>query len=139
MALSIFEDKEHKPDKEDLKVKLGIALPWWNSIQEYVIKELPAVFEEWSFPGKKYGWSSRLVSKKRRIIYMIPCDGYFMVAFVFGKKATEEALSGEILIEVKEIIENARVYAEGRGFRLDVKSEEVLESIKQLVLIKANN
>jgi hypothetical protein len=59
-----------------------------------------------------------------------------MVAFVFGEKAANEALGSNISDSIKNEISSARVYAEGRGFRIEVKDDSMLEDIKKLIEIK---
>ena len=58
---------------------------------------------------------------------------------VFGVKATQEALNSNISGEIKKIIEAAPVYAEGRGFRIEVKGDQIISDIKTLIDIKLSN
>jgi len=140
MSLSIFDDESHQPTKEDLKEKIAANYSVWERIVDHCHKSYSDIAEEWAFSGKKYGWSCRIVSKKRRLLYLIPCDGFFKVGIVFGEKATENALSSKTLSsDVIEIINSARVYAEGRGFRIDVYDETILEDIFELLAIKVKN
>ncbi len=139
MALSIFDDKSVVPADNQLPEILGENSTLWNSIKEFVYARYPAATEEWNFPGEKYGWSFRIKDKKRAIIYFIPHDGFFQVALVYGAKATEEALAANISDEIKEAISSAKVYAEGRGFSIDVKDAAILDNIKTLVEIKLRN
>jgi hypothetical protein len=67
---------------------------------------------------------------------MLPREGFFMVAFVFGSKAICEALESDINKEIKANIETAIVYAEGRGFRIEVRNEAIVDDIKKLIDIK---
>ena len=139
MALSIFEEKEKIPEDNDLKKALGDNYHIWNEIKEYVYLKYPEAMEKWSFPGKKYGWSYSLKDKKRAIIYMTPSDGYFMVGLVFGQKATDQAMAMDLSAKIKEIISEAKVYAEGRGFRIEIISNEFIEDIKKLIEVKLAN
>ena len=95
--------------------------------------------EEWKHSGKNYGWGFRLKDKKRAIIYLTPVDRSFLFSIVFGEKATQEALQSTISEELKEIISTARVYAEGRGIRVEVKSANIISDLQQLILIKLKN
>lgn len=136
MDTSIFTDKTEIPDDFLLSAALGDLFGVWMNIREYVFDVYPKATEEWNLPGQKYGWSYRIKDKKRAIIYLLPRDKFFLVAFVFGEKATKEALSGKISSEIKTTIESARVYAEGRGFRIEVKNKDIIEDIKKLIDIK---
>jgi hypothetical protein len=136
MALSLFEDKSKIPDSEDLSNALGICFPLWNQIKEFVAEHYPAAMEEWKHSGKNYGWGFRLRDKKRAIVYLTPGDKYFLFSMVMGEKATLNAMNSKISKEIKAIIEAAPVYAEGRGFRIEVKDSKFIKDIKELILIK---
>jgi len=136
MDTSIFAEKEVIPDENMLRLALGDSYQLWSKIRAYISEVYPLAQEEWNFPGQKYGWSFRIKDKKRAIIYMLPRDRYFLVAFVYGEKAVKAALESGIAVEIREIIISARVYAEGRGFRIEVKDDSLLEDIKKLIDIK---
>src|ERR1017187_7807414 len=133
MALSIFEDKSLTPGNDDLSRVLGNTYDVWNDIKEFVHQQYPEVTEEWNHSGKNSGWGFRLRVKKRVIVYMIPCSGFFTIGLGYGEKATIEALDSSVSKEIKMIIESAKVYGEGRGFRIDVTSKDILEEIKKLI------
>ena len=139
METSIFNNKAKIPDNTMLSEALGDLYTSWMEIRDYVFKVYPKSTEEWNSPGQKYGWSFRIKDKKRAIIYLLPREKYFLVAFVFGEKATVEALGSDITREIKDIIESARVYAEGRGFRIEVRNREIIEDIKKLIDIKISH
>lgn len=139
MAISIFTNKAEIPDDFMLSGALGDLFGVWMNMRDYVFDVYPKATEEWNSPGQKQGWSFRIKDKKRAIIYLLPQEKYFLVAFVFGAKATTEALSSGISNEIKNTIESAKVYAEGRGFRIEVRNEAIVEDIKKLIDIKVAN
>jgi hypothetical protein len=136
MALSIFADKDKHPDDLDLKGILSETYPIWLDIVEHFYQHYPKVSEEWNYSGKNYGWSLRVKSKNRNIIYLIPCQGFFKFAFVFGKKGVEEVMNSHIGLKIKNELSNARTYMEGTGFRIDVRDDKLLKDIKELIRIK---
>ncbi len=136
MEPSIFTDKAIVPNDVMLQEALGELYLSWRDIKNYVINAYPKAISEWNSPGQKYGWSYRIKDKKRAIIYLLPRDKYFLSAFVFGEKATLAALGSDIDKNIKTEIESARVYAEGRGFRIEVRNESILHDIKKLIDIK---
>ena len=77
--------------------------------------------------------------KKRAIIYFLPRDRFFKVAFVFGEKATAQVLASGIAPAIKSALEQAKAYAEGRGIRIDVRDGAGLTDIKKLIEIKLAN
>lgn len=136
---SIFTGKESEPTTKDLQKALGSTYTIWESIAAFTRKSYPGAIETWNFSGEKFGWGFRISDKKRVLIYLLPRDKFFKVAFVFGQKATGEILESDIAKEIKTEIENAKVYAEGRGIRIDVKDKRVVDDIKKLIKIKISN
>lgn len=133
---SIFMNKSIQPTEQDLADKLGSTFSVWSELKSYLNDTLKTPAEEWNYPGKKYGWSFRMKSKKRNIIYFLPRDGYFKVAFVFGQKASDKVMESEVNEKIKAELNEAKVYAEGRGIRIAVKNDEILNDIKTLIQIK---
>jgi hypothetical protein len=113
--------------------KLNLSYKYWSQIKEYVLERYPDGICEWNFPGKKYGWSFRIKDKRRAIIYFLPRDNYFKVAFVFGQKATDIILNSDISESIKNELAQARKYAEGRGIRIEVNDGSKIFDIKKLV------
>lgn len=137
--ISIFSDKLVKPTDNDLADKLDSNYELWNRIYDLVLSKYPNALAEWNYPGKKYGWNFRIKDKKRAIIYLLPRDRYFKVAFVFGDKAVNEIMKSKISNDIKTEISQAKKYVEGRGIRIDVKDDSNLFDIGQLIDIKLNN
>jgi len=136
---SIFTDKEKKPTDVDLKKAIGRTYSSWQTLSDFTYQSYPAATEGWNFSGDKYGWSFRISDKKRALIYLLPRDGFFKVAFVFGQKATDEILTSDIAETIKTELKNAKVYAEGRGIRLEVKNQSMLKDLKKLIGIKISH
>ena len=78
-------------------------------------------------------------SKKRNIIYFLPRERFFKVALVFSQKATDNVMKSNVNQTIKTELQNAKVYAEGRGIRIDIRSEDIFEDIKTLIRIKVEN
>ncbi len=127
------------PNDNDLIESLGETYPLWDLIREYAHLKYPKAIDEWHYPGEKYGWSFRVKDKKRAILYFLPMEKFFKVALVFGQKATDAILQSSISGDIKKELEAARVYAEGRGIRLEVKNDAIINDIKKLIDIKIGN
>lgn len=138
MDISIFTDKSQSPSIEEIK-KLGDEyFELWSEITDYVLEMYPSAVAEWNYPGVKYGWSFRIKDKKRVIIYLLPRDGFFKVAFVFGQKAYDAIMNSDIDESIKSELSQAVSYAEGRGIRIKL-DENNINDVKKLVRIKLNN
>ena len=81
----------------------------------------------------------KMPSKKRNIMFLIPRRGYFLAVFVFGDKAVEAIVNSSLNQSIITAIKESRKYAEGRGLKIEVKSEKDIENIKILTHIKMNN
>ena len=139
MSKSIFLDKANTPDNKQLVSVIGETHKIWKKYRDFVFNKYPNATEEWNYPGKNYGWSYRIKDKKRAIIYLLPRDNYFKVAFVFGQKATNQIMESDISDKLKTELNNARVYAEGRGIRIEIKDNSKSDDIKRLIEIKIAN
>jgi Protein of unknown function (DUF3788) len=128
-----FEDKAKVPDCQVLAKGLGPSKKLWDEFVRHIADQYPPVTEAWGFYKS---WSLRLKQKKRTIVYLLPRDGHFLCAFVYGKKATDEARRAKLPKDVIKAINEAPVYAEGRGFRLEVRTANDLETMKTLAAIK---
>ncbi|MDP4268775.1 MAG: DUF3788 family protein [Bacteroidota bacterium] len=136
MDTSIFMDKAVLPDEEGLKSAIGKTYLLWQTIKEYVYAKYPKATEEWFHSGKNYGWGFRIKDKKRAIIYLLPRDGYFKAAFMFGQKATDAIMASDIEEAIKTELMAATVYMEGRGIRIGILEKKQLDDIKKLIDIK---
>lgn len=128
-----FDDKTKAPDAKTLAAGLGPAKKAWDGLVRHVLETYPPATEAWHFYRT---WSLRLIHKKRTIVYLLPGDGSFRCAFVFGGKATDAARHTRLPKAVKTAIEEAPVYPEGRGFRLEVRTARDVETVKTLAAIK---
>ena len=135
---SIFTDKTIKPSQAELIKGLGDTYELWISLAEWAKKTSPNSSEEWHFAREKFGWSFRIKDKKRVLIYLLPRDRYFKIGFVFGQKATDKIFATEIHQSIIDELKIAKVYAEGRGIRIDVKDDLLIEDLKQLIVIKCS-
>jgi len=128
-----FGDKEKVPDDRALARGLGPSKTLWDEYVRHIAADFAPVTEAWGFYKS---WSLRLKRKKRTIVYLLPREGHFLCAFVFGGKATEAARQAKLPKAVLKEIEDAPVYAEGRGFRLEVRTAGDVETMKKLAAIK---
>lgn len=136
MALSVFEDKALHPTKESLKEAIGNTSVIWNELKSYALGKSPDYFEEWAYSGKNYGWGFRIREKKRVIIYLTPGKDFFLFSAVFGEKAYNDIIASNISREIKDILSVAKVYAEGRGIRVEIVNGNMTNDIKKLIDFK---
>jgi hypothetical protein len=139
MALSAFADKSRKPAEEDLQKVMGRVFKHWSAIIERASRHYPPLQQDWGFAGTAWGWSLRLKQKKRTVMYLTPCKGYFMAGFALGEKAVRAAHEADLDESTLSLIDGAPRYAEGRGVRIEVRRKRDRDQVIRLAAIKMEN
>lgn len=83
---SVFMEKAIIPSQEELEERLKSTYDLWKSLKGYVMEKYPSGEAEWNYPGKNYGWNYCIKDKKRTMIYFLPRDRHFRVAFFLVRK-----------------------------------------------------
>jgi hypothetical protein len=136
---SIFSDKSETPNDQSLSDALGASYKYWEELRAHLEVEYGELIQEWKFYSQKFGWTLKVLRKKRNLFFFTPCRKYFRLAFVFGDKAVSAIKNSDLpKTLIKELL-NAKKYPEGRGLRIEVKSRKDVEHIIALVNIKINN
>jgi len=133
-----FIGKAEQPTAEEIAAALGKTAELWTQLIEW-LAEQGANVQEWKAYSSKSGWSLRLKVKKRNIVYLSPCAGYFLIGFIFGDKAVAAARQSNLSKSTLKLIDEAPRYPEGTGLRLTVKAAKDLAPIRKLALIKLAN
>ena len=139
MAVSVFDDKSIMPNHDMVAAVLADASSIWDELQHYAEEEFPNIRGEWKHYGKASGWTYKLLSKKRNLLFFIPQSGCFRIRIVLGEKAVACVATADLPDEMKEAIKTATPYVEGRGIDIDINKGEQLESVKILLRIKFDN
>jgi hypothetical protein len=135
-SLSAFGDKASAPTEAELDRALGKSATAWNQLVDHIHSTYSQVASQWNFAGAKYGWSLRLKSADRVILYLIPQGGHFLVGIALGAKAVAAAQTARLPASTVDAIANAPRYAEGTGLRLPVADESQLAPIQTLAALK---
>ena len=139
MAFSAFDHKAEEPTEADVAEVLADTNRLWIDLKSLLASQFSPLAEDWTFSGKKWGWSLRLKHKKRAVLYMTPSTGFFDAGLALGEKAVAAANASDLPHSLLEIINGSRKYAEGRGVRLEVRSNADLADVVQLAAIKMAN
>jgi len=136
VALSAFDDPTRAPTAGELDTALGPAARLWAELIAAVRRDTGELTETWAF-GAKSGWSMRLVQKERNLVHMTPQAGRMLVGVVLGEKAIARAeAAGLASARTLEVAAAAPRYAEGRGIRFPVETDEDLVVVMELARIK---
>lgn len=133
---SIFTFKNSKPTDEDLENALGNTYQIWKDIEDFTKIKYKNAICEWNFSSQKFGWSYKIKDSKRVLVYLLPRDRFFKVAFVFGEKALAQIFESDISETIKSDLNNAKKYTEGKGIRIEVKDLSDMKDIQKLVILK---
>ena len=139
MSLSEFDEKAIMPHDEMLTAVLADSRALWNTIISYIVETCGDISEEWKFYSKKAGWSLVVSSGKRKILYLIPQDGFFKVNFVFGEKAVAAVQISDLPESIITALLETKSYMEGRSVMFDVKTGADAQAVKKLIEIKQAN
>ena len=139
MALSALDDKSKMPDEEILATALGTAKSLWDEMIATLATQFEPLDDSWGFSGKKWGWGLRLKQKKRTVLHLTPCNGYFLAGFALGEKAVRAAHASKLPKSVLKVIDDAPRYAEGRGVRFEVRNRNHVKHVAAVAAIKMAN
>jgi hypothetical protein len=139
LSLSIFDEKLTPPTEASLKQALRNSFAIWNELKKTLAANYPPVSFEWGFTSKSTGWGMRIKHKERVILYMTPCEGYFLASFALGDKAVKAAQESNLPNKILKIIAGSRRYAEGTGVRLEIKTMSDVRIIEKLAAIKLSH
>lgn len=139
METNAFMEKSIQPDDRQLARVLGKKSPFWEAIKQHIAQKHGDFTEEWKFYSTKSGWTLKVLLNKRNLFFFVPLQGTFRVAFVFGDKAVAAVEKSSLTEKLKNELSNARKYVEGRGLRIEVRSQKDVEHIKKLIDIKVGN
>jgi hypothetical protein len=139
LALSAFEDEGHPPSEPSLAAILGRTSNLWPQLRDELQAAHGPLTEDWNYSGKAFGWSFRLKQKKRVIVYMTPCRGHFLASFALGEKAAIAARQVGLSPALTAILDASPKYAEGRGVRIPVRTQQDVAGVQVLVAAKVAN
>jgi hypothetical protein len=78
----------------------------------------------------------RFKDGKRTILYLTPSQDQFRVGFTLGERVLTAVLNSGLPAHILSIVEEAPRYAEGRGVRIVVQTDEDVQSVLTLAKIK---
>ena len=139
MLRNAFAGRAKRPTERELASVLGLADALWRGLVADLKRDLKLDGEEWNSYSVKAGWSLRLQSKKRNIVYLLPGAGCFLASFALGDKAVAAARTSTLPSEIIKIIDEAKRYPEGTAVRIEVHDATDASIVKTLARIKIEN
>lgn len=136
MSIGIFTDKKHKPSAEEIRAAVGSKQAAWEDLSQFA-RQNYADQEELKFLyGKNYGWALRFLSRGKMVINLYPADGSFTAQINLPEFAVQKALGMDIGAHVRQVLETAHPYPEGRWLFIPVQTERDLADVKRLLALR---
>lgn len=108
MSASIYTEKLVEPDDKMLTYDLAVTKKYLDKIAEFIENGYGGFKPEWKFYNKKSGWILKMFTNKRNVLFIVPCDKYFRVAFTFGEKAADLIFDSKLPDSIKKDLFDAK-------------------------------
>lgn len=128
----IFIEKKFPPSEDQMREALGPTYLYLEELIAFLTEKLGQVQPDWKFYSPKYGWTMKILHKKRNLCFISPRKNSFTLGFVFGDKAVAKIEKSSIPMDVIEQLVNARKYMEGRGIQFEIHDGSEIETLKKL-------
>jgi hypothetical protein len=135
MSVGIFSDKQHPPTLEQVFQTLGSMQSVWKELVQFIQANYPSQ-QDFRFYGKNYGWALRFRKGGKALLSLYPTEGSFTIQVILSAPDTEKALSLKLGKHVRQVIEQAHPYPEGRWLYITVKSAKDIKDVQQLLALK---
>ena len=139
MSPSVFLDRGTPPTPADLEAALGEAMNLWTELQARLGSSFAPLEEHWSYSGKAYGWLLQLKHKKKTVVNLVPCQGYFVASLALNEKGCEAARRSGLSESALDVVRKAPKYPEGRAVRIEVRGKSDLANVEKLVSVRMNS
>jgi hypothetical protein len=136
MSVGIFTNKKYQPSEEEVINAIGSKFTLWQGMVNYIREKYPAL-EDFKFMyGSNYGWAWRFRIKKQFLTSLYPGKEGFSVQVNLGPEAIERTYQMELGEDIRQTIENAHPYPEGRWLFIRVENEQDMSDVKQLLALR---
>lgn len=136
MSWSKEYSKLNKPEMES--IEKYINSPYWNDLCDFIEKSYcvsPII--EYSQCSGAPGWNVKYRKGSKALCTLYPNKDYFTCLISIGSKISMEA---EVVISsveyLKELYYNAKPFNGSRWLMIDVKTDEILNTVKELLYIR---
>jgi len=136
MSIGVFNQKECRPEGSEISAAVGPALEAWNELSQWMKESLSAQQDLKYMYGKKYGWARRFQIRSSLLTALYPTQNGFTAQVILNHAALEQVARLKFGVSVKQAINRAHPYAEGKWLFIPVASERDAEDVKRLLRLK---
>lgn len=135
MSISAFSRKDQEPTLQDVSAIVGAKLPLWEDLVAFISEHyhIAGVFR---YYGKSYGWQLWFQRSRKTLVSLYPQQNGFVVRIVLGPTLVDAASQLLLGTNVRRTLEGAQQYPEGKWRFIAVSSNEDIEDVKKLLLLK---
>lgn len=137
MSIGLFIEKACPPSEVEISKALGPKLQSWNELSRWLAQTLRAQRELRYMYGKKYGWALRFQIRGKLLCALYPTQSGFTAQVILNQSALEQVTQFKLSNNVKQAIDRAHLYAEGKWLFIPVQSELDSATVKRLLMLKA--
>jgi hypothetical protein len=136
MSVGHFTDKKHQPSPDDIVIAIGEGLPDWENFSAF-LRTTYTIQETWKFMyGKKYGWALHFERDRKMLVNLYPTLGGFTVQINLPETTVLAALALDLPPHIREAIETAFPFPEGRWIFIPCLEPSDLPKLKKLVELR---
>ncbi len=112
MPENTFSDQKKQPTHADLQERIGRPFHLVEEVLSALQGEFQNISCEWKF-SKSTGWYITYSRGKRRLFYLFPGHGDFLLKMVFNDRALEEIRGEPFPGYIHDMVREAKKYPEG--------------------------
>ena len=135
MALSAFADRQRPPSIDEMVDVVGDKAALWRTAAHFMCTTYGCEGER-KFYGKSYGWMLWFRVASKTLLALYPQQGAVTAQVTLGPALVDQALALPLGSAFRRAIEEAHPYPEGRWLFVPLQTDEELEDLKSLVLLK---
>jgi hypothetical protein len=135
MAIGEFVDKQYRPTMKEMFEAIGPKKELWEKLHRFVTDNY-RVKQDLAFYGKNYGWAIRFRKGGKTLLSIYPANGRFTVQIIVGETHAKKASSLKLGKKVRNALENAHPFPEGRWLFIRVASRKDVTDVEKLLLLK---
>jgi hypothetical protein len=114
---------------------LGDKWSAWEEFVAFVRAKCPSQ-EEFKFYGKNYGWALRFRKGGKALLSLYPTQSCFTVQVILSEEAAQATRDLKLGKRVRQVIERAYPFPEGRWLYIPIKSQKDVKDVQQLLAVK---
>jgi hypothetical protein len=86
--------------------------------------------------GKNYGWALRFRKGGKALLSLYPTQSCFTVQVILSEAAAQATRDLKLGKRVRQVIERAYPFPEGRWLYIPIKSQKDMKDVQQLLAVK---